>query len=301
MKGLGEPLWNRRKGLLSALGLAAVSGAAVFMLMGVVGTQNVRAQSADGPSLSFEVASVKMNQGSSPDLHFDDSHGNFHVTNLLIKELIEMAYQIREPQLIGAPAWVNSERCNIDAKVEDSVARDEEKLSKEQQSERLHSRMRSLLADRFQLRVTRTKKELPIFALVVAKGGAKFSPAAPTQLVPGSRDLQAPPGGVVMRTSGGQWIIAANGAPMSQLLFAFGGRSETAGRLIIDETGLTGTYTFTLHWTPENLGGAATDSSDPTGVSLFTALQEQLGLKLEARKSQVEVIVIDHIERPSGN
>jgi uncharacterized protein (TIGR03435 family) len=222
--------------------------------------------------------------------------------NIRVRELIEIAYEVKDLQILGAPDWVNSERCSIDAKVEDSVAREEAKLSKEQQGERLHLRIRLLLADRFQLKVSRATKELPIFALVVAKGGPKFSAATPTQPVAGSREPQAPPGGLTIGGGGGgQWIVKANGAPMSQLLFAFNGRSETAGRVIVDETGLTGTYTFTLHWTPESLSGGATDSSDPSGVSLFTALQEQLGLKLEARKGPVEIIVIDHIERPSGN
>jgi uncharacterized protein (TIGR03435 family) len=295
MKGFARTFGIRGKRLLIAAGMA---GCAALALMGGVGGQNVRAQSADGPPLSFEVASVKMNQGGSPELHFDDSHGGLHVTNIRIRELIEMAYEIREPQLSGEPAWVNSERCNIDAKVEDSVAREEEKLSRVQQTERLHARMRSLLADRFHLEVIRTKKDLSFFALVVAKGGPKFSATAP---VPGSGDLLGPPGGMSMRTSGGQWIVKMNGAPMSQLFFALRSQPETAGHVVVDETGLTGSYTFTLHWTPENLGTGAAGSPDPTGVSLFTALQEQLGLKLESRKGPVDVIVIDHIERPSGN
>jgi uncharacterized protein (TIGR03435 family) len=289
---------GRRNRFLIGASLLTVSP---LILVGEFGAPSANAQTGSVPPLSFEVASVKLNQGGNIDLHFDQSGGGLHVTSIHPKDLIEMAYGIRDPQLEGAPAWISSERYDIEAKLEDSVAREEEKLTADQKSERFHLRLQALLADRFQLKITRSTKELSIFALVVAKGGPKFSPAAPTQPDSGSRDMQAPPGSVAMRTSGGQWIFKANGAPINQLLFAFGGRPEIEGRVVVDETGLTGTYTFTLHWIAESQSPGTVESSDPSAVSLFSALQEQLGLKLESRKSPLEVIVIDHIEKPSGN
>jgi uncharacterized protein (TIGR03435 family) len=287
----------------SAVGIAAFSAvAAAAIWISVIGVPRVHAQSAAAPQLTFDVASVKLNHGA-PNLHFTASpNGSLHVTTITIKDLINVAYDIKDPQLIGAPDWVNTERCDIDAKLDDAAAQEEAKLPPAERTARLHLRLQSLLADRFKLTVSHETKDLPIFALVVAKGGPKFSPASPTPSVAGSHDPQAPPGRMAqgpMPT--GQWLLMMNGAPMSQLILGLGGRSETAGHFITDETGLTATYTFTLHWTPTNVSDAPSASSDPADVSLFTALQEQLGLKLESRKGPVPAIVVQHIERPSEN
>jgi len=101
--------------------------------------------------------------------------------------------------------------------------------------------------------------------------------------------------------TGGQWLLMMNGASMSQFLLAFGNRTETAGHLVVDATGLTGTYTLNIRWTPENPRAALAPSPDPADVSLFTALQEQLGIKLEFGKGNVPVVAVVHIERPSEN
>ena len=261
----------------------------------------VRAQSPDAPSLSFDVASVKLSRGT-PNLHFTATPGALHVTSITIKDLIGVAYEIKEIQLVGAPDWVNSERYDIDTKLDESVAQEEAKLTAAQQATRLHLRLQSLLAGRFKLKISHVSKDLPILAIVLAKGGPKFSAATPTPPVAGSKDPQAPPGRMAQDPMpGGQWLLMMNGAPMSQFLLGFGGRPETAGHFVVDETGLTGTYTFTLHWTPASPSALPTETSDPADVSFFTALQEQLGLKVESRKGPVPVIAIDHIERPTEN
>jgi uncharacterized protein (TIGR03435 family) len=261
----------------------------------------VRAQSPDAPSLSFDVASVKLSRGT-PNLHFTATPGALHVTSITIKDLIGVAYEIKEIQLVGAPDWVNSERYDIDTKLDESVAQEEAKLTAAQQATRLHLRLQSLLAGRFKLKISHVSKDLPILAIVLAKGGPKFSAATPTPPVAGSKDPQAPPGRMAQGPMpGGQWLLMMNGAPMSQFLLGFGGRPETAGHFVVDETGLTGTYTFTLHWTPASPSALPTETSDPVDVSFFTALQEQLGLKVESRKGPVPVIAIDHIERPTEN
>jgi uncharacterized protein (TIGR03435 family) len=261
----------------------------------------VRAQSPDAPSLSFDVASVKLSRGT-PNLHFTATPGALHVTSITIKDLIGVAYEIKEIQLVGAPDWVNSERYDIDTKLDESVAQEEAKLTAAQQATRLHLRLQSLLAGRFKLKISHVSKDLPILAIVLAKGGPKFSAATPTPPVAGSKDPQAPPGRMAQGPMpGGQWLLMMNGAPMSQFLLGFGGRPETAGHFVVDETGLTGTYTFTLHWTPASPSALPTETSDPVDVSFFTALQEQLGLKVESRKGPIPVIAIDYIERPTEN
>ena len=271
------------------------------MCISAMGGAYVRAQSSNASPLSFDVASVKLNRGT-PNLHFTATPGALHVTSITMRDLIEVAYEIKDIQLVGAPDWVSSERYDIDTKLDEAAAQEEAKLSAAQQATRLHLRLQSLLADRFKLKVNHATKELPILALAVAKGGPKFSAAAPTPPVAGSHAPQAPPGRMAQGPMpGGQWSLMMNGAPMSQFLIAFGDRGETAGHFIVDETGLTETYTFTLHWTPANQSALPAEASDPADVSLFTALQEQLGLKVESRKGPVPAIVIERIERPSDN
>jgi uncharacterized protein (TIGR03435 family) len=269
--------------------------------MTAIGGPGVRAQSADASPFAFDVASVKLSRGT-PNLHFTATPGALHVTSITVRDLIEVAYEIKDIQLVGAPDWVSSERYDIDTKLDEAVAQEEAKLPAVQQATRLHLRLQSLLADRFKLTISHATKELPIFALVVAKGGPKFSAAAPSPPVAGTHAPQAPPGRMAQGPMpGGQWLLMMNGAPMSQFLVAFGDRGETAGHFIVDESGLTATYTFTLHWTPENQATADAAAPDPADVSLFTALQEQLGLKVESRKGPVPAIVVEHIERPSEN
>jgi uncharacterized protein (TIGR03435 family) len=281
--------------------LRKISFAAVALCLTAIGATNICAQSPDAQPLSFDVASIKLSHGT-PNLHFTPTPGALHVTSITLRDLINVAYEIKEIQLVGAPDWVNTERYDIDTKLEDSVAQAEAKFTPAQQASRLHLRLQALLADRFKLKISRVTKELPILAVVVAKSGPKFSPADPTPPIAGSKDPQAPPGRMAQGPMpGGQWLLMMNGAPMSQFLLGFGGRSETAGHYVVDETGLTGTYTFTLHWTPANPSALPAESSDPADVSFFTALQEQLGLKVESRKGPVPAIQIDHIERPTEN
>jgi bla regulator protein blaR1 len=153
---------------------------------------------------------------------------------------------------------------------------------------------RSLLAERFEIKVSHETKGLPVFALVLAKNGPKFA-----------EDNAHPEIGAV--SFGGPGKLSATSAPFSIFASVLSRMPELEGRLVLDKTGLRGNYTFMLKWTPENLsarGGQSADnvpSSDLSGLSLFTALQEQMGLKLESTKVPVDTIVIDHIEQPSTN
>ena len=186
--------------------------------------------------------------------------------------------------------------------------------------------VQSMLADRFNLKVHHETKELSVYALVIAKNGPKLTSTKLPPLPPGvpsQSELPPPPTpsrGVAPLTapSGlpsmlvGRGRITATAVPMSQLTEALARNSELANRPIVNQTGLTGSYDFTLLWTPQgtapafggpgdgnqNPANAVPDSSAP---SLFTALEEQLGLKLESTKAPADVVVIDHIEEPSPN
>ena len=179
--------------------------------------------------------------------------------------------------------------------------------------------MQSLLADRFKLEVHFETRELPIYDLVVAKGGPKLTPA-PLPATSPSSDAEAQPPTPILPTSAGDLRrgvlvlyhghaaeMTAKAASLDQLLRWLAGYSEIGGRTIINQTGLSGTYTFTLRWTRERLSApspqadAPTSSTDPDAPPLFTSLQQQLGLRLVSTKGPVEVLVIDHIEKPSAN
>ncbi len=235
-------LWMGRK-RLRAVPVAAV--AAVLVLFGFVGSPQMRAQSqATGtPSPSFEVASVKPNR--SGDGRFliggpGSSSGRFIATNIPIRILIGWAYGLKDFQLSGGPAWIGSERVDVDAKVEDSVIATLQKLPRDQQGEQTRLMLQSLLAERFKLALSRSTKELPIYALVVAKDGPKL---AATKLAPYPAGVNpgAPPSGHTMQTGLGQ--ITATGEPITNLVDALS-RLPEIERIVLDQTGLTGYYDF---------------------------------------------------------
>lgn len=214
--------------------------------------------------------------------------GRFNASNLTAKQLIEQAYGVRDFQLSGAPGWADSEHYDIEAKADT-----EGPLTREQ----IKVMVQALLADRFQLKIHKESKELPMYALVVGKNGPKLKESTSER-----SSLRL-----------GRGMLTAE--KVSVEMFA-GELARQVGRSITDKTGLKGNYDFKLEWTPdasESFGpnGAgpgpgpggpdAPPPPDPNGPTLFTAVQEQLGLKLESTKGPVEILVIDHIDRPSAN
>jgi uncharacterized protein (TIGR03435 family) len=174
--------------------------------------------------------------------------------------------------------------------------------------------LQKILADRFKLTIHRDTKELPNFSLVIAKNGPKLQearpvdPASPTAKDPNGKPL--PPGAVrMMSGSDGMRHITASGATLAALVSMLGNQ---LGRPVMDKTGLTAKYDISLQWSSDDRqvvagpgaspdGGSSPLPADSSGPSLFTAVQEQLGLKLESGKGPVDTIVIDHAEKPSGN
>ncbi len=282
--------------------------------------QSSAAPVTGAPMPSFEVASIKPNHSEpgifSAPTKFDP--GKF-VASTTAKSLIEFVFNVRDFQISGGPSWIGDERFDIDAKVDDSVAEELRKLPREQQIDRMRLMVQSLLADRFALKVHHGTKDLPTFALIIAKGGPKLaesiapaanlqgnSPLAPSR---GSGPPMPTPGAVMIRIgTAGQMTLIGKSAPLAQLVFML---SQQFKLPILDQTGLKSTYDFTLQWTSETgFGGAplslapgAADAPapDPSGISIFTAIQDQLGLKLVSTKGPLDTIVIDHVERPSGN
>lgn len=211
--------------------------------------------------------------------------------NVGLKSLIADAYNIKWDSISGGPDWIDSDRYDISAKVATSDGTAPVKLTKAQRRQMLQA----LLADRFSLAVHSETKDAPIYELVVAKGGPKLHAFTPASGAP--RGVTGLDGKFYsgIDSLGGNGIIVLQGYPVSLLADFL--KSELH-RPVIDKTGLTGKYDISLRWTPDN---APADSPLAGGPSVFAAVQEQLGLKLDSIKGPVTTLVVDHIERPSAN
>jgi len=233
--------------------------------------------------LKFEVASVKPHPVGDNAVNIGPHPGGFAATGVPVKLLIEIAYRLKEYQVSGGPDWLNTEHYDILAKAAEGVNPTQEQMG---------PMLQALLADRFRLKVHRETKDLPVFALVVNKGGPKLKPAA-TNPVAGVASDEHPfaDKGSGPMISLGHGVLMGQQMDMKSLADALGMQSD---RAVVEKTGITGEFDLTLKWSPE----AAQDTS---GTSLFTAIEEQLGLKLESTRAPVEVLVIDSAERASGN
>ena len=266
---------------------------------------------------SFEVALIKPNHTGSGSHHTDYDHGTFVAVNVTIKSLILRAYGIAEYQISGAPDWVSSDYYDINAKMDDAAADALAKLPSEQETAQYRLLFQKLLADRFNMKVTHQSKELPIFALVVTKGGIKFSqtklPPEGTAGTDSSSNAAQPQRGTSTSGNGRELTATVYGEKLTAWAEVLSRQPELEGRIAVDMTGLKGEYDFTMKWSRQGdvnrqeKGADRADASgsvqpvEDSGPSLFAALQEQLGLKLEGRKAPVDTIVIVHIEKPSEN
>jgi bla regulator protein blaR1 len=226
---------------------------------------------------AFEVASIKP---SDPDtqLHVDfAAGGRLIVTHATLRFLIKIAYDISDDQLSGGPGWINSTRFDVQGKPPNATGSNPE----------THLRLQRLLADRFQLEMQKDSKPMPIFALVAAKNGPKMK-------------RTSEPGDSELKTGNGRGVLAATRVDMPALVrFLSDGQT---GRPVVDMTGLTGRFDFRLEWTPDSsLGGAQATPVDPGGISIFTALQQQLGLRLDPRTGASDYFVVTRAELPSAN
>lgn len=265
------------------------------------------------PLPSFEVVSIKPNHSGDMRTGVRFQPGRFTTSGSTAKRLITIAYDVRDFQISGGPSWITSDRYDIDAKEPDGFAEELMKLPPDaDRRAKMDSLIQSLLADRFKLKVSHATKELPVYALVIAKGGPKIQEVKPGDTYP--EGFKGPHGRAV---AGGSLSSSGKGQLTGQeiaVAFLAQNLSEQLGRTVVDQTGLKGNYDFTLKWTPdpgpaalaqvEPGSGSGPDNAPPpdsSGPSIFTALQEQLGLELVSTKGPVDILVIDHIEMPSAN
>ncbi len=234
-------------------------------------------QTAAAPA-TFEVASIKLADPAANGSGTNTSRGRMTMTNMTLRRCILRAYRVQEFQLTGGPGWVNTQGFDINAKMGEGM----DQLSGDAREERLREMLRSLLADRFNLVLRHEAKVLPAYALTVAKGGLKLKPVEAdgnTSTSTGSRELKA------------------SKISMAQLATMLSG---LVSRPVVDMTEAKGVYNLKLEWTPDDQASGKSGNDLP-GPSIFTALQEQLGLKLESHKTPVELLVIERAERPTDN
>jgi uncharacterized protein (TIGR03435 family) len=262
------------------------------------------AQSA--PSPRFEVASIKpAAPGQRGTFIRNAPGGRLNINNMALKEMIVLAWRIQPFQISGGPAWLESEHFDVSAKAE-SVAKPDE----------MAQMLQGLLADRFQLMMHHETRELSIYSLVTAKKDGKLGPKLTeskaggcAQFDPSKPPLPPEPGKPPALGCGGMMMgpdrLNAASVGIAELMPVL---ARILGRTVLDKTGLSGKFDISLEWSPDPSqamqfapDGPRPPPSDATGPSIFTALQEQLGLKLESQKGPVEIFVIDRAEKPSEN
>ena len=293
-KGSGEDMRFLSTLIAGALSLAAAQNGAVQF-----GAASVKSNRAGGVTAPFGIGFL--------------SGGRFTATNVTLQRLIAVAYGSHQllptSRMVGGPGWIATDRFDVLAKTDDpDAAREVDGVP------RRFLMLRTLLADRFRLVVHNESRALPIYALVIARSDKKLGPrlrastidcaesrarADATAPPPPPRPDERPSCSIDVRG----YSLVGGGVTMSQLANAL---SDRADRVVVDRTSLTGTFDLDLAWTPSASasqsvppGVQATDSS--ALVSIFTALQEQLGLKLESTKGPVDVLVIDHAEHPAAD
>jgi uncharacterized protein (TIGR03435 family) len=274
------------------------------VLAGLACAQVSRAQAP----AQFEVASIKPNtSGQGRALIRPAPGGRLTVENFSLRMLLTFAYKVRDFQISGGPAWMNSDRYDIVAKADSNVVPEE----------MMTVLLQALLEDRFQLKVHRETKELPIYALVAAKSGFKFDEPKEGPCVkidPAAPPKPRAPGEKLPNYCGtfmiGPRTIDATQISTEQLAT---GLSNIMGRKVFDKTGYTGMLDVHLEWRPDEStaalgalmgpapGEQANPGADSAGASIFTVLQERLGLKLESQKGPVEILVVDHAEKATEN
>jgi uncharacterized protein (TIGR03435 family) len=269
----------------------------------------VRAQSAsaDAKALAFEVASVKPNKsGTRREMMSDQPGGRFTASNVTLHQLVLDAYQLQSFQLTGGPSWVASDRFDIEGKAGIVVPDDFAGHNL------LQLMLRSLLVERFKLAVHNESRELPVYALVMARSDGRMGPKLVRSSVdcaatsgrgntpPVSRPTNTERPTCGMRTSPGN--LTAGAVPVALLVNILG---PLVNRPILNRTGLTGSFDIDLTWTPDQPlqrpPGADEPPVDPNGPSIFTAVQEQLGLKLESTTGPIDVVVIDSVQHPTAD
>ena len=282
-----------RKLLLTAAAFLAIAVPITFgVLHATPGQAQEQADNVSTIAPTFDSVSIKSNTEPGgkffSKVMFSLKDGSFMARGVTVQRLIQMAYRLQDSQISGGPDWINTAKFDIDATLNRTLA---DQILKQQKGFDDQIALKTLLAQRFKLTLHPEARNLPVYDLVVADGGSKLQESKTERFI---------------RVERGE--LKSSGVPLRILVDEL---SQTLGQTVIDKTGLKGDYAFTLRWTPDAaqdarfkaaedaMGAPAPGSPDPTGPPLATALEQQLGLKLEPRTDPVQVLVIDHAEMPS--
>jgi uncharacterized protein (TIGR03435 family) len=240
----------------------------------------------------FDVASVRENKSDNGMMSWRYTPDGITTINISLANLISDAYNVKQYLISGGPSWVKSTGFDVHAKVDADDVATFKKLSPAQR----RLMLQKLLADRFHLALHIETKTLPVYDLVIASGGSRLKPAAPDPPPPADANPSDPPKPrQMMRMGPGE--LELQDMPLTTFVEQLG---YSVNRTVINKTGLTGKYNLSLRWTPDDQD-PADNGSDNQAPHLFTALQEQLGLKLEPSKGPVDTLVIDYVEMPTAN
>ena len=239
--------------------------------------------------LTFDVTSVKPNTSGEQGGSSKAQPGRYVGVNVTLKRVIGLVYRPVQ-EFIGGPDWINTDRFDIEGSVEGTPTQDQ-----------MLEMLRSLLADRFKLAVHRETRQMPAYALTLARGdgrlGAELHAVPPCTPPPASPASPASPARRCGGFAVGGGSLKGTGVTMTQLAAEL--PSATEGRYVVDRTGLSGTFDVNLTWNADAL--SPTTTSAESAASIFAAIQEQLGLRLVSITTPIEVIVVDRAERPVGN
>jgi uncharacterized protein (TIGR03435 family) len=270
-------VWSRNM-LASAAGILVVSG--------VMYMQQILAQPASAPPPKFEVASVKpVDQSVVVGVGIGFAQGRFVANSVSLQMLIGFAYDLPNQQISGGPKWLDSAYFTIEAKADSSLQIPPGLAGVVP----MRLMLRSLLSDRFKLAIHKETREGQVYELVLDKAGSKL------------REV----GGLPGQLRFGRGELIGKGASIELLVKQLSPQLEAP---VIDMTGLNGLYDFDLKWVPDlsmtggrPQGPEASPPPDLSGPSIFTAIQEELGLRLQSARAPIEILVIDHVERPDQN
>ena len=224
----------------------------------------------------FEVATIKPSDPANTSYGFHTQGHRIFVENQTLRNIVAVAYGVHQGQIVEAPAWMDHERYDIKG-VPDAPGYPNMR--------QMQGMLRKLLEERFQLKLRRDRRELSVYAITVAKSGAKLKKSA------------GDPNGLPDETGfgqNGQQVVKFTNCAMSDVAFEM---QEFMEKPVVDQTGLPGRYDFTLTWTPST----APASDEAMAPGIFTAVQEQLGLRLQPTKAPADVLVIEHTERPTAD
>jgi uncharacterized protein (TIGR03435 family) len=255
------------------------------------------------PRAEFDVASIRPNtSGARPVRIGAPSPGRFNAENVWLRFLIQLAWNVKDFQVLGGPGWVTSDRYDINATTDGNAT-----------FEQMKPMIQALLNDRFHLALHSETREQPVYELVAAKDGIKLQTSKEGSCVTRSSVFGLPAPGQMPPNFCGNMMtsprsISGDGISVEQIATAL---SNALQRTVVDKTGLTGTFDVHVEWTPDQstpglmapgLAPVANEpSADAISGSIFTVIREQLGLRFQSAKGPVKVLVIDHVERPSEN